>query len=156
MNKRPVIFLLIALLSLVSHQTHAETSLGAAMPFYLDTDLDGGAAGGYGINAEYASGPWFVSYTRLQNAKRRDGGEVTSQDFITGGYRYHFQTRFFLQAGVAINERSDVLGSPASFNIGAGYQWDRYRITWAHWSNANTNEINHGFDALTLSIILKR
>lgn len=156
MNAKIIVSICLLILSVISHQAHAETSLGLSVPFYIDTDLEGGAAGGYGFTAEYSDGPWFVSYSRLQNIKRREGGEVNSQDFITGGYRYHFKNNFYLQAGAAINERSDVLGSPASFNVGAGFEWGRYRIGWQHWSNANTNQVNHGFDALTFSVRFNR
>jgi|GEM_PF-5807086 len=148
--------ILVSLLLLTTLPCLASTLVGYSQPFYIDTGLDGGDVGGYGIHLEYSPHErWFIAYDRLQRVKRRDDGEVNNQDFITGGYRYTVANGFQTHAGIAINERSDVLGSPTSFNIGVGYQFDRIRVSWNHWSNANTNEVNHGFDVLTIAWRLK-
>jgi len=148
--------MLVSLLLSISAACGAETSIGYNQPFYIDKNLGGGGVGGYGLHIEHARGNWFIAYDRLQSIKRADVGEVNSQDFITAGYRHTFKSNVHLNAGIAVNERSDVLGSFASFNVGIGYEFGRYRVTWRHWSNANTNNVNHGFDVLTISRKAKR
>lgn len=142
--------LLVSLLLFVATSVGAETSIGLSQPFYLDKNLDRGEVGGYGFHIEYAKDRWYASYDRLQDVVRDDDGFIESQDFINAGYRYTFNG-FQLSAGLSLNERSDVLGSPVNFNVGFGYEWKRIRISWRHWSNANTNEVNHGFDAITFA-----
>jgi hypothetical protein len=129
----------------------AEIAVGYNQPFYLDTDLEGGDIGGHGYHLEYSWERWYVSLDHLENVKRRDDGYVDNQHFINAGYRYPLPAGFEVSGGLSVNEVSDVLGSALSFNLGIGYRRGPYSITWRHWSNANTNDVNHGFDAITLT-----
>lgn len=145
-----LVVLLIALTTLTG-STQAEVEVGASMPFYINTDLASGEFGGYGFHVEAKKDDWFLAYDRLQNVSRAKNNRVEGQDFITLGKRKKFYRGAFLQGGLALNETSNVLGNAVSFHVGLGYEFDRYRITWSHWSNANTDHINHAFDALTLT-----
>lgn len=144
------ITLLIALFAL-SGSAQAEFEVGGSLPFYIDTDIDGGELGGFGFHVEAKKGSWFLAYDRLQSVSRSNNNRVEGQDFLTLGKRFTVYKGFFAQGGVSLTKTSNVLGKAVPFNVGLGYEFKRYRLTWSHWSNANTDHINHGFDALTLS-----